>query len=171
MTPHGASLLVFSLVSLPLSSPLPTPSSSYLIQIHSAAARLRGERRLREPRAADRRGERAPGRRLTKRTQVGSIHPHHPPTGADRREPVRTLISTTHAVAVAAVRVAFLAESPSAASALPRACARARGGQSEHWRLFTPHSSLPRVTPSDADGGTSRRTRTCASPPLFSSFR
>lgn len=62
-TPHGTSLLVFSLVSLPLSFLLPPSSSSssssstYLIQIRSATARLRGERRPRDPHAADHRGE------------------------------------------------------------------------------------------------------------------
>ena len=85
-TPHESlSSRLLPLSFLVPSSSSSSSSSSYLIQIHSAAARLPGERRLREPHAADRRGEstQAP----TDEADPGGVDSSPPPTGADRKEP------------------------------------------------------------------------------------
>lgn len=99
-TPHGTSLLVFSLVSLPLSFLLPPTSSStttYLIQIRSAATRLRGERRPRDPHAADRRSEstQAPADEVDPAGVDSSPAPSPPERTGGNRYPVIALISTT----------------------------------------------------------------------------
>lgn len=141
-----------------------SPSSSRLLLLllpdseSLRRLRLQGERRQREPHAADRRGEstQAPA----DEADPGGVDSSPPPerTGGSRY-PVITLISTTHEPRWPRGNGGrlgrLLTGLPSEALAIPRRGA----GQMEYWRLFTP---LPRVTPSDADGGTSRRARTCA---------